>query len=52
MLIGHVDGSITFVDPDTYKRKFEVQENSITDFVSSESGGWNGAADSIILKLA
>jgi len=51
MLIGHEDGSVTFVDPETFKKKYELEENSVTDFVSVEVGSWDGAAYKLINEL-
>jgi hypothetical protein len=48
MVIGQEDGSIAFVDQDNFKKKFEFQENLISGFVYSISGGWDNAANDLI----
>jgi hypothetical protein len=51
LLVGQEDGSIQFLEPDTFEKKFTVLENNVTEYVVAVNSRWHAAADDLIAKL-
>ena len=51
LVLGQKNGQITFVDSQTFEKKYELRQNTMTDSVTASKGGWDQAAQGLIDSL-